>query len=54
MSGENLAKTCAVKLTACNTFTVKIIKLKKRHNILLSWIVYNADIPVFKLFKSEI
>ena len=54
MSGENLAKTCAVKLTACNTFTMKIIKLKDRQNILLSWIVYNADIPVCKLFKNEI
>ena len=29
MSGENLAKACAVKLTACNTFTMKIMKLKK-------------------------
>ena len=54
MSGENLAKTCAVKLTVCNTFTMKIIKLKKRQNILVSWIVYNADIPVWKLFKNEI
>ena len=25
MSAENLAKMCAVKLSACNTFTMKIM-----------------------------
>ena len=58
MSGENeWRKSC--KDVCCKTNCLQYIynennKVKKRQNILLSRIVYNADIPVCNLFKNEI